>query len=94
MRQVGGATGMIGDPSGKSDARVLLSDETVQQNARQLFAQGLSAVVDFDDPETGAVVCNNAEWHNHMSAVTWMRDIGRCVVAVFVAAGGCWWLAR
>ena len=85
---------MIGDPSGKSDARVLLSDETVQQNARQLFAQGLSAVVDFDDPETGAVVCNNAEWHNHMSAVTWMRDIGRCVVAVFVAAGGCWWLAR
>ncbi|KAL4099200.1 hypothetical protein PRIC1_007009 [Phytophthora ramorum] len=73
---VGGATGMIGDPSGKSEERVLLSDDTVLHNAQQI-AQGLSAVLDFDDPKTGAIICNNAEWHTQMSAVAWMRDIGR-----------------
>ncbi|EEY64400.1 tyrosyl-tRNA synthetase, putative [Phytophthora infestans T30-4] len=73
---VGGATGMIGDPSGKSEERVLLSDDTVLHNAQEI-AKGLSAVLDFDDPKTGAIICNNAEWHTQMSAVTWMRDIGR-----------------
>ncbi|KAF1793527.1 Tyrosine-tRNA ligase, bacterial-type, type 1 [Phytophthora cactorum] len=73
---VGGATGMIGDPSGKSEERVLLSDDTVLHNAQEI-AKGLSAVLDFDDPKTGAIICNNAEWHTKMSAVTWMRDIGR-----------------
>ncbi|GMF19835.1 unnamed protein product [Phytophthora lilii] len=76
LLQVGGATGMIGDPSGKSEERVLLSDDTVLHNAQQI-AKGLSAVLDFDDPKTGAIICNNAEWHTKMSAVTWMRDIGR-----------------
>eukprot|EP00644_Phytophthora_capsici_P013341 jgi/Phyca11/507616/fgenesh2_kg.PHYCAscaffold_29_\ len=73
---VGGATGMIGDPSGKSEERVLLSDDTVLHNAQQI-AKGLSPVLDFDDPKTGAIICNNAEWHTKLSAVTWMRDIGR-----------------
>lgn len=75
--QVGGATGMIGDPSGKSEERVLLTDDVVARNASQLVA-GLSPVLDFDCPRTGAVVVNNAEWHTTMSAVDWMRDIGRC----------------
>lgn len=73
---VGGATGMIGDPSGKSEDRVLLSDEAVAHNARQLL-KGLSPVLDFDCPRTGALVLNNADWHARMSAVEWMRDIGR-----------------
>ncbi|TYZ65459.1 hypothetical protein PybrP1_005023 [[Pythium] brassicae (nom. inval.)] len=73
---VGGATGMIGDPSGKSEERVLLTDDVVARNASQLVA-GLSPVLDFDCPRTGAVVVNNAEWHTAMSAVDWMRDIGR-----------------
>ncbi|TDH68650.1 hypothetical protein CCR75_003760 [Bremia lactucae] len=73
---VGGATGMIGDPSGKSEERVLMSDDKVIRNVQQIM-KGLSAVVDFDDPKTGAIVCNNADWHTKMSAVTWMRDIGR-----------------
>ncbi|RLN55583.1 hypothetical protein BBJ28_00008668 [Nothophytophthora sp. Chile5] len=67
---------MIGDPSGKSEERVLLTDETVEHNAQQII-KGLSAVLDFEDPRTGAVIHNNAEWHTQMSAVTWMRDIGR-----------------
>lgn len=78
MLQVGGATGMIGDPSGKSEERVLLTDDVVARNASQLVA-GLSPVLDFDCPRTGALVVNNAEWHTKMSAVDWMRDIGRCV---------------
>lgn len=73
---VGGATGMIGDPSGKSEERVLLSDEAVARNARQLV-RGLAPVLDFDCPRTGATVLNNADWHARMSAVEWMRDIGR-----------------
>lgn len=73
---VGGATGMIGDPSGKSEDRVMLTDDAVAHNSRQLM-EGLSAVLDFDCPRTGAVVLNNAEWHTRMSAVQWMRDIGR-----------------
>uniref|UniRef100_K3XC83 Tyrosine--tRNA ligase n=1 Tax=Globisporangium ultimum (strain ATCC 200006 / CBS 805.95 / DAOM BR144) TaxID=431595 RepID=K3XC83_GLOUD len=73
---VGGATGMIGDPSGKSEERVLLTDDVVAHNASQII-KGLSPVLDFDCPKTGAIVCNNAEWHTKMSAVEWMRDIGR-----------------
>jgi tyrosyl-tRNA synthetase len=73
---VGGATGLIGDPSGKSEDRVLLSDDVVHENASRIL-QGLSPVLDFDCPRTGAIVLNNAEWHNRMSAVAWMRDIGR-----------------
>ncbi|KAI9911497.1 hypothetical protein PsorP6_009529 [Peronosclerospora sorghi] len=73
---VGGATGMIGDPSGKSEERVLLSNGTVQHNAQQIV-KGLTSVLDFHDPKTGAIICDNAEWHTKMSAVKWMRDIGR-----------------
>ncbi|KAF1333691.1 Tyrosine-trna ligase, partial [Globisporangium splendens] len=72
---VGGATGMIGDPSGKSEERVLLTDDVVAHNASQII-KGLSPVLDFDCPKTGAIICNNAEWHTKMSAVEWMRDIG------------------
>ncbi|KAJ0390562.1 hypothetical protein P43SY_012142 [Pythium insidiosum] len=73
---VGGATGRIGDPSGKSEERVLLTDDVVSHNASQLL-RGLAPVVDFDCPRTGAMVLNNADWHSRMSAVDWMRDIGR-----------------
>ncbi|DAZ94754.1 TPA: hypothetical protein N0F65_011570 [Lagenidium giganteum] len=73
---VGGATGMVGDPSGKSDERSLLSPETVEHNARQII-HGLSPVLDFDCPRTGAIIVNNADWHAKMSAVDWLRDIGR-----------------
>lgn len=73
---VGGATGMIGDPSGKSEDRVLLPDDVVRRNADNII-RGLSPVLDFTCPNTGAIVQNNADWHNKMSAVEWMRDVGR-----------------
>ncbi|KDO34878.1 tyrosyl-tRNA synthetase [Saprolegnia parasitica CBS 223.65] len=73
---VGGATGMIGDPSMRSDERVMLTAEAVDANASRLM-KSLENVLDFDSPTTGAVVANNMAWHGKMSAVDWMRDCGR-----------------
>src|SRR5687767_13951097 len=58
---VGGATGMIGDPSGKSDERNLLDDETLAANLIGIGAQ-LSRLLDFTHASTGAVMTNNADW--------------------------------
>src|SRR5207302_4948766 len=58
---VGGATGMIGDPSGQSAERNLLTDEVLAKNVAGIRAQ-LSRLLDFDDPKTGAVMTNNADW--------------------------------
>ena len=58
---VGGATGMIGDPSGKSDERNLLDDATLATNVAGIRGQ-LERLLDFDDPKIGAVMTNNADW--------------------------------
>ncbi|OQR92448.1 tyrosyl-tRNA synthetase [Thraustotheca clavata] len=76
LMQVGGATGMIGDPSMRSDERVMLTAEIVDQNASRLV-KTLENVLDFDCPKTGAIVANNVDWHGKMSAVDWMRECGR-----------------
>ncbi|KAH9196111.1 hypothetical protein AeNC1_001926 [Aphanomyces euteiches] len=73
---VGGATGMIGDPSMRSDERVMLSAEAVEANSRHLV-DSLSKVLDFDCPKVGAVVANNIDWHGGMSVIDWMRECGR-----------------
>ncbi|OQR92932.1 tyrosyl-tRNA synthetase [Achlya hypogyna] len=73
---VGGATGMIGDPSMRSDERVMLTADVVAENASRL-TKSLENVLDFECPKTGAVVANNLDWHGKMSAVDWMRDCGR-----------------
>src|SRR5262245_47677590 len=58
---VGGATGMVGDPSGKSAERNLLGDDELNANLRGIRAQ-LSRLLDFDTGATGAVIVNNADW--------------------------------
>ena len=68
---VGGATGQIGDPSGKSEARVILSKEVVAHNAQCLQKQ-LSRFISPDD----AVFANNADWFNDMKYLDFLRDIG------------------
>jgi tyrosyl-tRNA synthetase len=68
---VGGATGQIGDPSGKSEARVILSKEVVAHNAECLRDQ-LSRFISPDD----AVFANNAEWFSGMLYLDFLRDIG------------------
>ncbi len=72
---VGGGTGMIGDPSGKTVERQLLSKEDVEANGRRLKAQ-LSHFFSFEGPQA-ALLLNNAEWLLPLNLVDFLRDIGK-----------------
>ena len=72
---VGGGTGMIGDPSGKTVERQLLSKDDVEENARRLRGQ-LSKFFTFDGPHA-ALLLNNAEWLMPLKLVDFLRDIGK-----------------
>src|SRR5512147_854928 len=72
---VGGGTGMIGDPSGKTVERQLLSKDDVVENARRLRDQ-LSKFFSFDGPHA-ALLLNNAEWLMPLKLVNFLRDIGK-----------------
>lgn len=72
---VGGGTGMIGDPSGKTAERQLLSKEDVEINAQRLHDQ-LSKFFSFEGPQ-GALMLNNAEWLLPLKLVDFLRDIGK-----------------
>jgi tyrosyl-tRNA synthetase len=73
---VGGATGMIGDPTGKSEERNLLSVETLRANVEGLERQ-MRRLLDFDCGDTSAVLVNNFEWMEHFSYLDFLRDIGK-----------------
>jgi tyrosyl-tRNA synthetase len=73
---VGGATGMIGDPSGKSEERNLLSPELLQKNVDGIKAQMLR-FLDFDAGPRSAVLVNNYEWMRDYTYLTFLRDIGK-----------------
>src|ERR1700709_328187 len=74
---VGGATGMIGDPSGKSDERNLLNEEQLQQNLEGIRKQ-LSKFLDFNDKgPIAAGIVNNYEWFRDMSFIEFLRDTGK-----------------
>ena len=72
---VGGATGMIGDPSGKSKERNLQGKETLQRNTESIRAQ-LERFIDLTDPEKGAIV-NNYDWLGNISFLDYLRDYGK-----------------
>jgi tyrosyl-tRNA synthetase len=72
---VGGGTGMIGDPSGRSAERQLHSPDQVEANSRALRRQ-LERFLDFEGP-TAARLMNNAEWLLPLDAITFMRDVGK-----------------
>jgi tyrosyl-tRNA synthetase len=72
---VGGGTGLIGDPSGKTSERQLNTLETVEENARALRKQ-LEKFLDFDGP-FAAEMRNNADWLRPLGAIEFMRDIGK-----------------
>ncbi|WP_146435480.1 tyrosine--tRNA ligase [Blastopirellula retiformator] len=73
---VGGATGMIGDPSGKSAERNLLSVEQLEKNVAGIKAQ-VSKLVDFDDSPAGAKLVNNFDWMNTFTYLEFLRDVGK-----------------
>lgn len=72
---VGGATGMVGDPSGRSSERSLQSDQSVRENAEAIRVQ-LSRFLRFDGENPAAMV-NNADWIGPMSVIDWLRDVGK-----------------
>ncbi|MDP2388701.1 MAG: tyrosine--tRNA ligase, partial [Acidobacteriota bacterium] len=73
---VGGGTGMIGDPSGKSQERVLLSTEQVNQNVAGIRAQ-LERFLDFSAAPNAARIVNNADWLGAIDILTFLRDVGK-----------------
>ena len=73
---VGGGTGMIGDPSGKTAERQLLTVEKVEENVAGIRAQ-LSRFLDFDSTTAPARLVNNAEWLTRLTAIDFMRDVGK-----------------
>ncbi|NRD76137.1 tyrosine--tRNA ligase [Bacillus sp. BRMEA1] len=81
---VGGATGLIGDPSGKSEERKLLTLETVQQNVEGIKNQ-LAAIFEFEG-ENGAIMVNNYDWAGKMDIVTFLRDIGKHIGVNYMLA--------
>ena len=70
---LGGGTTMIGDPSGKSDMRTLMTKETIQHNA-DCFQKQLSRFIDFDNDK--AIIANNADWLLNLNYVEFLREIG------------------
>lgn len=73
---VGGATGMIGDPSGKSDERNLLDPVTLARNLAGI-RRDLETVLDFAAPKNPARIMNNADWIGPVSVLAFLRDIGK-----------------
>jgi tyrosyl-tRNA synthetase len=71
---VGGGTGLVGDPSGKTEMRKMLTIEQVNQNAEGIKRQ-LSRFIDFEDGK--ALLLNNADWLTKLEYISFLRDIGR-----------------
>lgn len=71
---VGGATGLIGDPSGKSVERKMLSVEQVRHNIEGI-KENLSRFLNFDDPVNPAILVNNYDWYSNVNAIDFLRDI-------------------
>ncbi len=71
---VGGATGLIGDPSGKSVERKMLTVEQVAKNVEGI-KENLSRFLSFDDPVNPAILVNNYDWYRNVSAINFLRDI-------------------
>ena len=80
---IGGATGMIGDPSGKSKERNLLSQEIIDKNINSLKKQ-FSKFLDFDCGENSAVILNNFEWTKGLNIIEFFRDYGKALTVNYM----------
>lgn len=83
---LGGATGMIGDPSGKSKERNLLDEKTLRHNQEAIKKQ-LAKFLDFDTPaKTQAVLVNNYDWMSKFSFLEFIRDVGKHITVNYMMA--------
>lgn len=82
---LGGATGMIGDPSGKSEERNLLDEESLRRNQEGIRKQ-LAKLLDFDCGENSAEMVNNYDWMKEFSFLGFIRDIGKHLTVNYMMA--------
>lgn len=82
---VGGATGMVGDPSGKSDERNLQTEAMVEHNLAGMKKQ-LSKFLKFEEAGNGAVMVNNNDWFKDMNLFTFIRDVGKHITVNYMMA--------
>jgi tyrosyl-tRNA synthetase len=82
---VGGATGMVGDPSGKSDERNLLSEEVLRHNEACVRKQ-LEKFIDFNAGSTSAELVNNYEWFKDFKFLDFIRDVGKHITVNYMMA--------
>ncbi|MDY3033549.1 MAG: tyrosine--tRNA ligase [Odoribacter sp.] len=83
---IGGATGMIGDPSGKSQERNLLTEDTIQKNMAGIKAQ-LSHFIDFNSTASNAaIMLNNYDWMKQFSFLDFIRDVGKHITVNYMMA--------
>lgn len=82
---VGGATGMVGDPSGKSAERNLLDKDTLDHNVKCVREQ-LERFLDFDCGENSAEMVNNYDWFENMSFLEFIRDVGKHISVNYMMA--------
>ena len=81
---IGGATGMIGDPSGKSQERNLLDEETIRRNMEGIHAQ-LSRFIDFNSSASNAaMMLNNYDWMKQFSFLDFIREIGKHITVNYM----------
>lgn len=81
---IGGATGMIGDPSGKSQERNLLEEDTIRRNMEGIHAQ-LSRFIDFNSSASNAaIMLNNYDWMKEFSFLDFIRDIGKHITVNYM----------
>ena len=83
---VGGATGMIGDPSGKSQEREPVDEETLRRNQEAIKRQ-LAKLIDFDsDAPNAALMVNNYDWMKGIGFLDFIRDIGKLITVNYMMA--------
>jgi len=80
---IGGATGMIGDPSGKSKERNLLSQDIINKNIKSLKVQ-FSKFLNFDDAKNSAIILNNFDWCNKLNIIEFFRDFGKALTVNYM----------
>ena len=84
---VGGATGLIGDPSGKKEERKLLTEEDVNVNVEGIRKQ-LSRFLDFKTDEKAALLVNNNDWFKNITTIAFLRDAGKYLTVSYLLSKG------
>ena len=82
---IGGATGMIGDPSGKSEERNLLDEEVLRHNEDCIKKQ-LYKFLDFDDKPNAAILVNNYDWTKDFNFLGFLREVGKHITVNYMIA--------